>query len=530
MNLAELLARRAREMPDAPAIVEGPAGRSRTTTFAGLDRAAASVAAQLARAGMKRGEAALVFMPMGATLYASLLGLFRSGLVAMVVDPSAGAAHIGRCLRLFPPRAFVGIPKAHLLRLAVPELRRVPLQFATTSWVPGAARLELDGNAAAPVVAVEPDAPALVSFTSGSTGEPKAVVRSHGFLLEQHRVLAHALEDRPGERDLTTLPVFLLGNLASGVVSIVPDADLRFPGRVDAGPVLDQIERLGVERTGASPAFVERLVEHCEATGRRLDAFRRVYVGGAPVFPGLIRRAQALLGAGELIAVYGSTEAEPIAHVAAREIAPEDFDAMLAGRGLLAGRPVPEIAARILANRAGETIRNETGGPFTRAAFDAACLPPGEAGEIVVSGRHVVRGYLGGRGDAETKFDVDGERWHRTGDLGCFDARGRLWLLGRCKAVVRDARGTLYPFAVETAALGVPGVRRAALAAPGGRRILLIEPLAGAAPDLALVRERLAWAQLDRVETVAAIPVDARHNAKVDYAALDALIRRRGLG
>lgn len=525
MNLAELLARRAHEMPDAPAIIEGAAGRERTTTFAALDRAAASVAAQFVRAGMRRGEAALVFVPMGAALYATLLALFRAGLVAMVVDPSAGAAHVGRCLRLLPPRAFVGIPKAHLLRLAVPELRRVPLQFATSGWVPAATRLALDGNASAPVVTVEPDAPALVSFTSGSTGEPKAVVRSHAFLLEQHRVLARALQDRPGERDLTTLPVFLLGNLASGVVSIVPDADLRHPGRIDAGPVLDQVERLGAERTAASPAFVERLVEHCEASGRRLDNFKRVYVGGAPVFPGLIRRAQALLGAGELVAVYGSTEAEPIAHVGAREIAPEDFDAMLAGRGLLGGTPVPEIAVRILPNHWGEVLA-----PFTRAAFDAACLPHGEPGEIVVSGRHVVRGYLGGRGDAETKFDVDGERWHRTGDLGWFDARGRLWLLGRCKAVVRDARGTLYPFAVETAALGVPGVRRAALAAPGGRRILLVEPLGGAAPDLALVRERLAWAQLDRVEAVEAIPVDARHNAKVDYAALDALVRRRGLG
>ena len=95
---------------------------------------------------------------------------------------------------------------------------------------------------------------------------------------------------------------------------------------------------------------------------------------------------------------------------------------------------------------------------------------------------------------------------------------------------MQDARGTLYPFAVETAALGVAGVRRAALAAPGGRRVMLVEPLAGAAPDLALVRKRLEWAALDRVETVDAIPVDARHNAKVDYAALEALVHRRGLG
>jgi hypothetical protein len=75
----------------------------------------------------------------------------------------------------------------------------------------------------------------------------------------------------------------------------------------------------------------------------------------------------------------------------------------------------------------------------------------------------------------------------------------------------------------------VAGIRRAALASAGGRRVLLVEPLAGAARDLAAVRERLAWAALDRVAAVDAIPVDARHNAKVDYAALEEMVRRRGL-
>jgi len=523
LNLCEVLARQTAERPDAAAIIEGAPGRERTTTFAGLAARSARIAAALAAAGLRAGDAALVFVPMSATLYAAILALLRIGATAMIVDPSAGPRHIGRCCARARPRAFVAVPRAHLLRLAVPELRAVPGKFTTHGWIPGAARLDPgDGAPEAPIAPVGDDAPALLTFTSGSTGEPKAVMRSHGFLVAQHRVLARALEDRPGERDLATLPVFLLANLASGITSVIPHADLRRPGRIDPGPVIAQIARHRVERMAASPAFVERLVERCEADGRALAGVKRVYVGGAPVYPGLVRRAQAVLPDGELVAVYGSTEAEPIAHVGAHAIAEQDYAAMLAGRGLLAGMPVPEIDARVIPNRWGTPI-----GPFARAAFDAERAAPEAPGEIVVSGPHVVRGYLDGRGDAETKFEVDGVRWHRTGDLGYFDARRRLWLLGRCSGTVSDARGTLYPFAVECAALGVAGVRRAALAASGGKRLLLVEPLPqGAAPDVEAVRERLAWAKLDRVALVEAIPMDARHNAKVDYAALERMVRR----
>ena len=113
--------------------------------------------------------------------------------------------------------------------------------------------------------------------------------------------------------------------------------------------------------------------------------------------------------------------------------------------------------------------------------------------------------------------------WHRTGDAGYRDARGRLWLLGRCVAKVTDAHGTLWPFAVETVAMNHPDVRRAALIAEAGRRLLVIEcedvPGAG-------FRESLAWALLDEIRPLPRLPVDRRHNAKIDYPALRELLRR----
>jgi acyl-CoA synthetase (AMP-forming)/AMP-acid ligase II len=134
-----------------------------------------------------------------------------------------------------------------------------------------------------------------------------------------------------------------------------------------------------------------------------------------------------------------------------------------------------------------------------------------------VAGDHVLTGYLDGVGDAESKFRVAGRVWHRTGDAGWLDAQGRLWLLGRCGAVVRDRHGVLHPFAVETAARSIAGVRRAAMTAWGTQRIVIVE---GDGPALAeQVQAGLAWAKLDRV-LCAPIPLDRRHNAKVDYPAL----------
>ncbi len=523
MNLHDVLRDQLRQRPQAIAIIE-PAGRgTRSWTFAELDARARRWAALFASRGLVKGDPVLVFHPMAGELYAVLIAAFSLGLVAVFIDPSAGREHVARCCRLLAPRAFLGTPKAHVFRLAVRELRRIPLQFSTSRWIPGAASIARIAADAASVASADcaGDDPALVTFTSGSTGEPKAVVRSHGFLLAQHRVLAETFGFSAGLRDLTTLPVFLLANLASGMTSIIPDADLRRPGSIRPEAVFDQIDALAPETTGASPAFVERLCEHAERTGRTLAPLRTVYAGGAPVFPSLLLRAQRLLPEGELVAVYGSTEAEPIAHIGAREIGPPDLEAMGRGEGLLTGRPVPSLRFAIIRDRWGQPI-----GPFDAASFARERLATDEIGEIVVSGDHVVRGYLHGRGEAETKFEVGSERWHRTGDLGRLDVQGRLWLLGRCAAAIRDERGELHPFAVECAAQQIAGVRRAALLLHDGARLLVVEPERGATPLPQRVSAALAWAELDRVLVVAAIPVDARHNAKVDYPQLRAEIRR----
>lgn len=509
MNVVSLFQAQAEARPDAPALIEGRGRQRRVTTFGELEAASSRGAARLRSLGLAPGDAVLLLVPLSSDLYRVLASVFRAGLVAIVLDPGAGRQHVVRCCAMRPPDAMVGVPKAHWLRLLMPSIRRIPRHLVVGGWAPGAHRFERGVEEQAPT-AVGSDAPALLTFTSGTTGQPKAAVRTHGVLAAQHVALSAALELAPGQVDFATLPVVVLASLASGVTTVLPATDLRQPGAFDTGPVLEQIRVECPTRTAASPAFVERLLD--KAALGELASFQRIDLGGAPVFPYLLDRVQA--AGAQAVAVYGSTEAEPIADLPAVVLADADRRRIRAGAGLPAGRPVPHVEVRVVEDLWGEPL-----GPFTETEWDTRALEPGSVGEVVVAGDHVVPGYLGGIGDLETKVDVAGRRWHRTGDAGRLDADGRLWLLGRCASASRRSNSVIYPLQVE-AALSELTEARTAFVEIGGQRVLAVEGDA----DLGGLREAVAWVELDRIERVAQIPRDRRHNAKVDVAALRALL------
>jgi acyl-coenzyme A synthetase/AMP-(fatty) acid ligase len=321
VNIATIVLDQAKLRPNAPAIIASHKGRDRVMTFRELANASARVAVQLCEAGLAPGSAVLLLVPMSPELYAVLVGLFRAGFVPTVLDPSAGRKHIDRCCELNPPAGFIGVPEAHALRLLSGRIRDIPHKFCVGAGWPFGRRLEVGrGKLIDERVADLPsEHPALMIFTSGSTGLPKAVVRSHGFLLAQHHVLEDSIQLQAGQIDLTTLPVFVLANLGSGVASVIPDCDLRKPGNIDAVPVLAQVERLGITRTAASPAFIECLLQ-APAAGVAGAGLRQVFTGGAPVFPRLLQRVKEIWPTCEPAAVYGSTEAEPIADLPLRDI------------------------------------------------------------------------------------------------------------------------------------------------------------------------------------------------------------------
>jgi acyl-CoA synthetase (AMP-forming)/AMP-acid ligase II len=509
MNIAGILRDQARAIGDRPAIVE----RGGAITFAELEAASASAAAALFEAGLRPGMRALVVSPMSIALYATVIALFRLRVTAIFLDPSADHTRLDDCVCRVRPDALAAVPRAHFLRLKSPAIRAIAIKIAIGGWFPGARSIDPypDSTVAMPVEPCDDDAPAIMTFTSGSTGRPKAAVRSHGFLIAQHRALVDSFALEPGEVDLTTLPVVLLANLASGVTSLIPDTDLRAPGSIDAGTVLDQIQTRRPTRTAASPAFLLRLAHEAARRRERLDSFRRIFTGGAPVFPRTLDALATVAPDASIVAVYGSTEAEPIAAIDRRAITMADRASMRSGAGLLAGAPVSSIALRIEPDRDGSP-----------------------AGDIVVSGDHVLRGYLDGTGDEETKIREGDRVWHRTGDAGYLDRRGRLWLLGRCAERVSDDRGVLYPFAVEAAASDISGIERSAFVRHRGRRLLVVEPdrERRSPGETRSLREslltRLAWAHLENVTIVERIPVDKRHNAKVDYPALREMLPSLG--
>jgi hypothetical protein len=211
-----------------------------------------------------------------------------------------------------------------------------------------------------------------------------------------------------------------------------------------------------------------------------------------------------------------------MSHLGAR-----DYDASLIARtasgcGLCAGEPVAEVELRI--------IRDHWGQPLAKLSpeeFAQLISPTAQPGEVVVTGDHVLSGYLGSVGDAETKIHVAGRVWHRTGDAGYLDEAGRLWLLGRCAAKLpaTDLKrpdlppGALdYPFAIESALrVRHPGIRTAALGWKGKR--VLVTTLPG-------MEEEAAEFGIAEVIQVGAIPMDRRHNAKVDYGALAKLLEK----
>jgi acyl-CoA synthetase (AMP-forming)/AMP-acid ligase II len=500
MNLFATLQAHARHAPDRLAII-GPAEH---ISFGELELRASRLAGALAMHGLKRGDRVAVLVPVSEHLYVVLLALLKLGATAVFVEPALGPAELVRCCARAAPRAFIGVWRAHLLRLRSRVLRQVPLAVvAGRGVVPGAVSLDeliREGSSRASARPVDDPAPALLTFTSGTTGAPKAIARSHALLLAQHQVLTAAFPVHASDRGLSAAPLFALHDLAAGATAVLPPGGLRSGIPRDTKRVVMAVAADEVTLVRANPRFCEALAGACATTGIRLPRIRALFVGGAPVSASLLERALAILPNAEIHVAYGSSEAEPIAAIAAGDVVAEAAPLTALGRGYCVGEPVAPTTVRI--DRAREPTAFPSPPPATAPSV----------GEIVVAGPH-----------------VNATAWHRTGDTGYLDARGRLWLLGREADRVCRAGLAVHAYSVEPLVESLPFVERCALvgiADPllGERSVLVVGTRR---PSLLERSVRSRWRDeivrlcasrgipIDEVRWTHAMPLDPRHRSKV---------------
>jgi acyl-CoA synthetase (AMP-forming)/AMP-acid ligase II len=512
MNIAALLA--SAGAPDKPALVF--AGRpDQSVTFRQLDELSTRLAGGLYNRGLRALDRVLVLAPLSINLFASLIAIFKLGAAAVFLDPQSELRQLERAAALAGAKAALCTSGAAWLRWISPALGRVPISLVVDGRGPRSVQvLAQTASVRTGIVGVQPEDPALITFTGGSTDPAGArgVLRTHRLLIAQHKALGHAFPTTDNDVDLPAFPIVTLHNLASGVTSIMPRFSPRHPERLRPETIIAQMQKYSVTTASGSPAYWRLITEYCTAHKVML-ALRRILTGGAPVQPGLMESLAEIAPGAEVFSVYGSSEAEPVALMpAGREL--RHLAAISAqGGGIPLGRPVADVEVRVL---------DGSGRP----------LPAGQVGEFWVSGDHVARTYfVSAQAHLENKrIDTEGRSWHGMGDLGYSDAGGRLWLVGRINTVILRQDQAIYPGPIETVIETLPFIRRAALVGrPDARlneRVTLVVELAKgpALPgdwefQVRLMCSTRGW-PVDELRAVDRIPLDARHHARIDYARL----------
>lgn len=467
--------------PEKTAIIDG-SGRS--ISYGELATRSEHLAVNLERAGIAAGDRVLLALPVTLDLYLAMAALWRLGAVIVFPEPALGVQGLKHAVDIAKPDAFLCARKFKLLSLISKPIRSLTLKIDLKKHLGPSA--ETYAHRDHPSKSSDP---ALISFTSGSTGIPKAILRTHEFLLAQNACLKPLIgQANPDDVDLVAFPVFVIANLAMGLTSVLPNWPLKAHGEVNPETVADLIRSKKITRVLVPPSICERLIS--VETPPKLNS---IFTGGGPVFPDLLKTLASKFPLADIVSVYGSTEAEPIAHQHYKDIPLAAWKQMETGAGLFAGTPVDAIDLEI------------------------------EDDEIVVSGDHVNLSYMNGVGDAENKLRRGDKVWHKTGDAGRMDEAGNLWLRGRVSAKA----GTYYPFEVEVAARTWPGVYKAALI-PGSNPPCLA--LAGDEPEDGIWKDCAAAFSGLKVVKLRKIPLDKRHHSKIDYTALQSLVRKSGFG
>ncbi len=539
-NIAASLPRLARERPDQVAMrCPGPSGRYDVAlTYVQLDARSDAIAAGLAKRGIARGTRTVVMVRPTPEFFLLMFALFKAGAVPVLVDPGIDKRALRQCLDEAKPEAFIGIPLAQFARVLLRWARsaRIRVTTGTRAILADAtlADIEAAGAGAGPQLAnTQPDDVAAILFTSGSTGIPKGVVYRHRHFVAQIAMMGEAFGIVPGGVNLPTFPPFALFDPALGTTSIIPDMDPTRPAKADPRKLHAAIDRFGVDQLFGSPALMRVLADH----GVPLKTVKTVMSAGAPVPADVVAKIQSLLPPdARFWTPYGATECLPVAIIEGRELLTLR-QRTEQGAGTCVGRAVPPNDVRLI-RVTDEAIEDWS---------DDLMVKGGIVGEITVAGPSATDLYF--NRDAQTRLAkiretaVDGSERvvHRMGDLGYFDAEGRLWFCGRKSQRVVTASTTLCTEQVEPVFNTHRDVRRTALVGIGAFgaqcAVLCVELREGvAATEWPRIEAELRHLGEGFVHTAKIdaflhhpkpFPVDIRHNAKIGREKLAAWAAKR---
>lgn len=491
--------------------------------------------------GLGLGDRVILFVPMSLPLYVSMFALQMIGAIPVFLDSWARRAHLGASAKIVSPKAIISFEKAFELCSTVPELAEISIQILVgpqgnpaRSYTAKVEELMRHPKWADPV-AVEQEHTALITFTTGSSGVPKGANRTHRFLAAQHYALDECIPYGAGDSDLPVFPIFSLNNLAAGVTTVIPAFDIGVPGDHDPQVLLAQLNSCGVTCTTLSPSLFNRLSAYCLENGVTLERVRRVVTGGAPISRDNILAMQKITPRADVWVLFGSTEAEPMAHIEGRDMVGQRTraaeDSEWVDEGVNVGHMAEGLSYRFLKIHKGPIA-------VTAASdWNALIVPDGEVGELIVAGEHVCRSYY----NDEEAFkrakilDENGTVWHRTGDLGRTDREGYLWIVGRVHNAIQRAGKYVFPVRAEMIMRKLPFVEQCAylgvpleegVAIPNEKTVCVVVPRQGSGTseehhesEIRRIMEKNGM-PVDQVVFRSKIPMDPRHHSKVEYDVL----------
>ena len=494
-------------------------------TFRQLDIESDRLAQGLENVGICRGVRTILMVKPSLDFFSLVFAMFKVGAVPVMVDPGMGISRMLDCLKESRAEALIGIPPAHVLRKLKPKFFSGVQTFVTVGrkWFWGGFTLSQIRNKhwePYPMADTLADEVAAVLFTTGSTGPAKGVCYTHGVFDAQVKNIRAQFNITPGDIDLPTFPLFALFDPALGMTAVIPDMDPTKPARVNPEKIIEAIVNHGVTNMFASPALLNRVGRFGNEQGITLPTLKRVITAGAPITPANVEQFSSILTKNAQIHTgYGATEAMPVSSFGSKDILNETRKLSEQGYGMCVGQPISGIDVRII---------SITDDPIDRWR-DEIMLPNGQIGEIAVQGDQVTRGYFERpEDDLQAKIKDGDILWHRMGDLGWLDKKGRIWFCGRKNHRVVSENNVFYTIPCEAIFNNHPRVFRSALVGVGPQEkqrpviCIELEPHDSGRKKKALKKELLELSRSSPITSEIksllfhrAFPVDIRHNSKI---------------